>query len=183
MSGVAARSLSIEVMAGRHVAPVRAIDELCYSSPWSAATWRHEIVNPDRHHLVLRLDGKIVGHAGSMRVLDELHIITVAVHPDCRGGGLATGLVLELLDEGIGSGALTATLDVRASAHRTQRLYGRLGFRPAGVRSRYYTDPVDDAIIMWLYDLPSAEIAKRLDRVRAELGCPPGASIERGGTP
>mgnify|MGYP006226130929 FL=1 len=74
-----------------------------------------------------------------------------------------------MLRLGSAAGATAATLEVRAQAHRTQRLYGRLGFAPAGIRSRYYDRPTDDAVIMWLHDLDSPEIVERLDRVAAEL--------------
>ena len=61
------------------------------------------------------------------------------------------------------------TTILRHGAKETRRLYGRLGFAPAGIRSRYYDRPTDDAVIMWLHDLDSPEIVERLDRVAAEL--------------
>ena len=75
----------LEVMAGRHIDAVRGIDDLCYSRPWSAATWRNEVGERTRHHLVARDRDTVVGHAGILFVLDEVHITTVAVHPDRRG--------------------------------------------------------------------------------------------------
>ena len=50
-------------------------------------------------------------------------------------------------------GARRATLEVRASNHEAQRLYSRLGFAPAGVRRRYYSNPVEDAVILWREDV------------------------------
>ncbi|MEM8705812.1 MAG: ribosomal protein S18-alanine N-acetyltransferase [Actinomycetota bacterium] len=158
-----------EPMAGRHVDAVRAIDARCYSRPWSAAQWRTELDADDRAHLVARDGDQLIGHAGTLRVLDEIHITTVAVDPDHEGRGLGTRLCIELLRLGIDAGATAATLEVRAQARRTQRLYGRLGFAPAGIRSRYYDKPTDDAVIMWIHDLDSPEIAERLDRVDGEL--------------
>ncbi|MEC7404112.1 MAG: ribosomal protein S18-alanine N-acetyltransferase, partial [Actinomycetota bacterium] len=158
-------SVVLEPMAGRHVDAVSAIDSRCFSRPWSAAQWRTELTAADRTHLVARDSDQVVAHAGTLRVLDELHITTVAVDPDHEGKGHGTRLCIELLRLGIATGAAAATLEVRAQAHRTQRLYGRLGFAPAGIRSRYYDRPTDDAVIMWLHDLDSPEIVERLDRV------------------
>ena len=170
-------SVVLEPMAGRHVDAVCAIDSRCYSRPWSAAQWRTELAADDRTHLVARDNDHVVAHAGTLRVLDELHITTVAVDPDHEGKGHGTRLCIELLRLGIAAGATAATLEVRAQAHRTQRLYGRLGFAPAGIRSRYYDRPTDDAVIMWLHDLDSPEIGERLDRVADQLDpIPDGAA-------
>ncbi|MCP4222891.1 MAG: GNAT family N-acetyltransferase, partial [Actinomycetia bacterium] len=87
--------LVIETMAGRHIDAVKAVDELCYAAPWSKATWRREITEPSRCHLIARSGPTLIGHAGLLRVLDEAHITTVAVHPDRQGERIGTRLVLE----------------------------------------------------------------------------------------
>ena len=46
-------------------------------------------------------------------------------------------------------GATRATLEVRASNVGARRLYERLGFAVAGLRRRYYTNPEEDALILW----------------------------------
>lgn len=171
--GHCAVSIAIEPMAPRHIDAVVALDERRYSRPWSANQWRTELDADDRTHLIARADRVLIGHAGSLRLLDELHITTVAVDAEHTGQGHATRLCIELLRRGIESGATAATLEVRAQAHRTQRLYARLGFAPAGIRARYYDRPTDDAVIMWLHDLDQPAALERLDRVTAELGAVP----------
>ncbi|MEM9200974.1 MAG: ribosomal protein S18-alanine N-acetyltransferase [Actinomycetota bacterium] len=161
--------LTIEPMAGRHIDAVRSIDEQCYSRPWSAATWRNELASDDRTHMVGRIGDQLVAHAGSLLVVDELHITTVAVAPMAEGNGYGTRLCIDVLRAGHRDGATAATLEVRATARRTQRLYGRLGFAPAGMRPGYYDHPVDDAVIMWLHDLTDPAALERLDRVEVEL--------------
>ena len=85
-------SVVFEPMAGRHVDAVCAIDSRCYSRPWSASQWRTELAADDRTHLVARDNDHVVAHAGTLRVLDELHITTVAVDPDHEGKGHGTRL-------------------------------------------------------------------------------------------
>ena len=46
-------------------------------------------------------------------------------------------------------GAKRATLEVRASNVGARRLYERLGFTVSGSRRNYYTNPVEDALILW----------------------------------
>ena len=159
----------VEPMAGRHIDAVCAIDAQCYSRPWSAPTWRNELAADDRHHLIGRIDDRVVAHAGSLLVVDELHITTVAVDPAVESRGYATRLCLALLRDGRAAGATSATLEVRASHRRTQRLYARLGFAPAGIRSGYYDRPRDDAVIMWLHGLDEAAVDERLADVEHRL--------------
>lgn len=161
--------LTIEPMRGRHLGAVEAIDALVFSRPWSTATWRRELSGDDRRHLVARVGDRVVGHAGTLQVVDEVHVTTVAVHPDEEGRGVASRLVERLLDEAARSGATAATLEVRASHRRTQRLYSRFGFVPAGVRRGYYSQPPDDAIVMWLPDLAGVDVADRLAAIRRDL--------------
>lgn len=159
--------LRLVAMAGRDIDAVRSLDELAYPNPWSAATWRNELSSRDRVHLIA-LDGdELVGHAGLLFVLDEVHVTTVAVAPHREGNGIGSRLVVALLDEARVHGSTAATLEVRAAHQRTQRLYARFGFRPAGLRRDYYSDPADDAIVMWLHDLDGAEAKARIDEVAA----------------
>lgn len=162
-------SLTIEPMADHDVDAVRAIDELVYANPWSVATWGRELGRADRHHIIARDEREIVGHAGLLFVLDEVHLTTVAVHPDRGGAGIGTRLVASLLDAARRHGSTAAALEVRSAHRRTQRIYARFGFRPAGIRREYYSKPVDDAIVMWLHDLDGEAAGARLDRVRDEI--------------
>ena len=173
-------SVVIEAMAGRHVAAVMALDAACYSTPWPPRTWRTELTAGDRRHRVALSGDKaqVVGHAGTLRLGDDLHLTTVAVHADHQGQGIASRLVVGLLHEGRADGAAAAMLEVRASARRTQRLYARLGFAPTGICGCYYSKPTDDAVIMWLPELQSAAAMTRLHLVEAEIG-PWGGSGDR----
>jgi len=164
-------SVQIEIVAmdHDHIDEVIDIDVEVYPKAWSRRLWHRELADPTRTHLVASDAGVIIGHGGIMHVLDEVHLTTVAVAPDRQGSGLATRLILALLDSATAAGSTAITLEVRAANRRAQRLYSRFGFVPSGVRRGYYSDPADDAIIFWLNDLDGVEIAQRLDRVRAEL--------------
>ncbi|MEQ8842430.1 MAG: ribosomal protein S18-alanine N-acetyltransferase [Acidimicrobiales bacterium] len=149
-------------MAPRDIDAVIAIDTVAYPNPWSAATWRKELAAAERLHMVALDGARVVGHAGLLYVLDEVHITTVATAEDRASEGIATALLVRLLTAARDHGATAATLEVRSGSARPQRLYGRFGFRPAGVRRKYYQDPIDDGIVMWLHDLDSEDVARRL---------------------
>ena len=170
-------AVTIRRMRPQDIEAVRAIDTIVYSQPWSGATWRHELSDPQRHHLVATRNQHVIGHAGILFVTEEAHVTTVAVDPADQGRGVATLLVLDLLDEARSRRVDAATLEVRSGDRRAQRIYTRLGFAPAGVRRSYYSDPADDAVVMWLADLGSDHVAQRLEPIRASLqGCGTDAS-------
>lgn len=90
----------------------------------------------------------------------EAHITTLVVAPTHRRRGIAPFLLTALLRRSVERGAVAATLEVRAGNQAARRLYRQFGFAPVGVRRDYYPDGPDgdseDAIIMWLHDLPAA---------------------------
>ena len=81
-------------------------------------------------------------------MVDEGHIITFAVHPDWRRQHIGERLLLAFLDLAAERGAHEATLEVRLSNLPARRLYEKFGFRPVGLRPRYYSDNGEDALIM-----------------------------------
>ena len=68
--------------------------------------------------------------------------------PDYRRQGIASALLARVVEEGAARGSRRATLEVRRSNDPARRLYGRFGFVVAGVRRAYYTNPVEDAIVL-----------------------------------
>ncbi len=169
--------IDIAPLRSADIADVVAIDESCYSEPWSTKVWAAEVAASSRYHVVARLDGAVVGHAGILFVRDVAHVITVAVHPDRHGRGIATTMLLAVVNYARSVGARASALEVRASAYRTQRLYGRLGFVPAGIRRSYYDD-AEDAVVMRLNDLNSAQADARLLRVADELAVKQGSPLQ-----
>jgi ribosomal-protein-alanine N-acetyltransferase len=93
--------------------------------------------------------GAGVGFCSFWRVLDELHINNLAVAPERRRQGVGAALLTRVLQEGARLGATRATLEVRQSNVHARRLYERFGFAVAGVRRGYYTQPVEDALVLW----------------------------------
>lgn len=86
-------------------------------------------------------------------MVDEAHIINVAVDPGHRRLGIARKLVSDLLLKARELGMVCATLEVRASNDAAAKLYEGLGFKQTAVRRSYYPDNKEDAIVMWLYGL------------------------------
>ncbi len=58
--------------------------------------------------------------------------------------------------------ARVVTLEVRLSNAPARALYQRFGFRPVGIRPRYYSDNGEDALIMTTEPLSTPAMTARL---------------------
>ena len=130
---------------------VLAVEQASFTNPWTRAMYEWELQNRAICHvLVVRTaEHPVAGFCSFWLVVDEIHINNVAVLPALRGLGLGTTLMRRVLTEGLRLGAPRATLEVRASNTAARRFYEGLGFRATAVRKRYYSDPEEDALILW----------------------------------
>ena len=132
---------------------VLAIEERAFPQPWSRNFFEKELGAPQACCTVaVRGDDghtELVGYTVSWRVLDELHLLNVAVHADHRGGAIGRRLVEHVLASARATRGRVVYLEVRAGNVSARRLYRRLGFRDLGVRRAYY-GPGQDAIVMEL---------------------------------
>jgi [ribosomal protein S18]-alanine N-acetyltransferase len=143
---------------------VIAIERRAFPTPWSLAMFVLELSKPSGICLAARRQGRLTGYLVCSRYDTVWHIMNVAVDPDERRTGVATGLLGALLGRVDDPGA-RYTLEVRESNLAAIALYERFGFRTAGMRRRYYQDNGEDALIMWrtpatlngsLADIPDA---------------------------
>ncbi len=152
--GAAAPGVVIEPMCREDLLEVLDIEVASFSMPWTEEMFTNELVGGvPGGTLVARpsaLGGRasVVGYVCVWVVSGELHVNNLAVHPHWRRRGIARALVQAALEHGERRGAHVAFLEVRASNVAAQRLYRDLDFEPVGVRPRYYTHPVEDAVIM-----------------------------------
>jgi ribosomal-protein-alanine N-acetyltransferase len=163
--------LRIEPMTLEDLPEVHAIEHASFSTPWPDDAYRSELrTNRLASYLVARADDAIIAFAGTWLLVDEAHIVTFAVHPDWRRRGVGERLLIALLDAALARGAREATLEVRLSNVAARRLYEKYGFRPVGLRPRYYTDNGEDALIMTTEPLAGPDMRDRLERLRAAAG-------------
>jgi len=167
---VALFPIVIEDMTTLDIDAVQVVERASFPVPWPANAFRHELTqNKNAHYIVAREGDRIVGYAGLWLSLDEAHITTFAVLPDYRRRKIGERMLVALFDKSAKLGAEWMTLEVRASNLAAQKLYEKYGFRPAGIRRRYYSDNNEDAIIMWTDRLKDRSVRDRLARLRAAL--------------
>jgi ribosomal-protein-alanine N-acetyltransferase len=130
---------------------VAALEAATFSNPWTRAMLQRELEPPTAARVyVLRLPScDLAAFCSCWVIADELHVNTIAVRDEHRRQGLGRALMEYVLQDAAASGAIRATLEVRRSNLAAQRLYASLGFSTRGVRRQYYTDPAEDALILW----------------------------------
>ncbi|MDE3018795.1 MAG: ribosomal protein S18-alanine N-acetyltransferase [Nitrospirota bacterium] len=130
-----------------------AIEQQSFTAPWTRRMFEAEFQNPFSRLLAARLTsegrpGFIVGYLCWWVVFEEVRLMNLAVEAGRRRQGIAKALVLQALSAAQTEGAERAVLEVRASNLPAVRLYEELGFRHVAVRAQYYTDPIEDAVLM-----------------------------------
>jgi len=153
---------------------VHRIEGASFSVPWPDDAYRSELqANRLASYLVVRSEDAVVAYGGIWLMVDEAHITTFAVDPAWRRQGVGETLLIALLDLALARHAREATLEVRLSNVPARRLYEKYGFRPVGLRPRYYSDNGEDALIMTTGPLTGAEMRGRIAALRAALAAAP----------
>lgn len=132
------------------VPQVAAIENICFSEPWSETAYMEACAKEDYLYLAaVNEAGNAVGMCGLLIGPFEAEVMNVAVHPDYRGHGIAGQLMTALIKAGEERGVREFTLEVRAGNAPAIHVYEAHGFVGEGIRPRFYSKPVEDALIMW----------------------------------
>ena len=143
--------MRIEKMTADCLNAVAALEEECFSHPWSKQSLSESLENENSVFLVAVEDGKIVGYVGMEVIVDEGYIFNVAVSADYRRRGVGYALVRELVTYGMKNSLCFITLEVRQSNAAAISLYSKFGFIRAGERKNYYSAPEENAVLMTKY--------------------------------
>jgi len=150
---------------------VHRIESASFPTPWPDYAFRQEIqTNRLAHYLIVRAGDETIGYSGMWLMVDEAHVTTFAVLPGWRRRGAGATLMLALMHLAVELNARMVTLEVRLSNHPARALYAGFGFRPVGIRPRYYSDNNEDALIMTTAPLGSAEMKERLADLEQRYG-------------
>ena len=126
------------------------VEEASFHSPTTREWYESELQRPDVCfvYVIRTTQHPVAGFCAFWKVADQIHINNLAIRPELRGRGLGRRLLAHVLGDAARLGAPSATLEVRRSNERARRLYETAGFKLAGVRTSYYTNPIEDALIL-----------------------------------
>ena len=134
------------------------IEEQSGLSRWGWAAYYAELQGGNRDlmliakpaHGAVEDSGPIAGYIVARETAGELHINNVAVRPEFRRRGIGESLLNRVIEEARRRKANAAFLEVRSANHAAQALYEKSGFRAIARRTNYYSEPLEDAVVMTL---------------------------------
>ncbi len=164
------KEIHIRHMTKADAAQAAAIESVCFPDPWSQESFEASLLLPYATYYVAEMavdaemdinaeetcngtalwHHRIVGICGIRKIMGEGEITNVAVLPSHRRCGIAESMLTCLLEESRAEGVDDFTLEVRSGNAPAIRLYESLGFAAEGTRPRFYRNPQEDALIMWL---------------------------------
>lgn len=127
---------------------VMEIERELFHVPWTREGFFTFLTREDAMFLVVEEKEQILGYCGLLMVLDEGDITNVAVRRDRQKEGIGNFLMESLIRLAAERGVTTIHLEVRIGNGRAIRLYERNGFTRDGIRKGYYSDPIEDALLM-----------------------------------
>jgi len=128
---------------------VAAAEQRIHPFPWTRGNFADSLAAGHDAWLALE-NGRMIGYAVMMRVLDEVHLLNISVLPELQRCGRGSALLMQLFDLARGQAATRMLLEVRPGNVSGQALYRRHGFVEIGRRSDYYPahEGREDAIVM-----------------------------------
>jgi [ribosomal protein S18]-alanine N-acetyltransferase len=126
------------------------IEKSSFTTPWSETLFHNEILNSGSVCRVARINGQVAGYLFGQVILDEGHILNLAVRREQRKKGIASLLIQDMIGIMRNRNCRSVFLETRISNEQARSIYEKFGFTIIGTRREYYVAPVEDAVILTL---------------------------------
>jgi ribosomal-protein-alanine N-acetyltransferase len=143
--------LNYEPMAESDLEEVLELEHEVYSHPWSRGNFIDSLASGYQAWILRDPSLALLGYFVVMPVVDEAHLLNVAVSAERQGQGLGYLLLNQAVACARGLGLESVLLEVRPSNVRALDIYQRYGFQTIGRRKDYYPaadSAREDAIVM-----------------------------------
>lgn len=124
-------------MTAADVASVMVIERQAYPFPWTSGNFLDSL-KAGYTMRVLKERGVMIGYVVWMQVVDEVHLLNIALSPARQGRGLGAWMMRQLMAWVRELAIDQILLEVRPSNTAAIRLYRKLGFQEIGLRKGYY---------------------------------------------
>jgi ribosomal-protein-alanine N-acetyltransferase len=118
-------------------------------SPWKYQTFLSSF-EVGHKGLICKQDDQIIGFIIFSPINPEAHILSISVKKEMQLKGIGTLLLKSMLDQCKVMNYKKIFLEVRVSNNQAINFYEKLGFSKDAIRSNYYTDNSEDALLMSL---------------------------------
>ena len=140
--------LEIRIAKEQEIEEIARLEQEIFPDPWSLTALRDTWNQKQAQILGAWLDGQMAGYVIVYFAADESEIARIAVDEKFRRQGVAGALLDEMERVLAGKGIARLMLDVRKSNAAALRFYLSRGFKEDGVRKNFYTNPIEDDILM-----------------------------------
>jgi len=135
------------------LAEILEIEKACHARPWDEKAFNIEIskfFSGLSFFFAARdkASDRLLGYAIADKIADYAHISNVAVAPEFRKNGIATGLLKQVERQVFAAGLSSLTLEVRDNNEAALEMYKKFGYEIKGRRPKFYEDKYD-GLIMW----------------------------------
>lgn len=150
-----ATEFMVRELEARDVPTLRVLLAAWVPAHWSSSGIENALVSAHQFRvLTFRAAGneELAGIAEYQQIVDEGHLLGIAIVPAMQRRGLGMQLLLAVLDEMRGHGCQRCLLEVRRSNSAGHALYKRAQFKLDGTRKDYYPpllpgQPREDALL------------------------------------
>ena len=139
--------IEIALAKKEHLSLIASLERATFSSPWSEKSLEF-FLEELNFCVVLLNDGKLASYCTVSTVLDEAQIINVATDIRLKRLGFAESVLKAVFDECVRRSITSISLEVRESNESAIALYKKLGFEVLGKRKNFYTEPIENALVM-----------------------------------
>jgi len=131
------------------LARVCAIEQASFNDPWLPVLLQAELQpDPLRLCLVAEREGTLLAYLMSWHMGERLHLLNIAVEVSVRRTGLGTRLLRAAAVAAARNRLVEMTLEVRRSNAAARGFYRQLGFVETGLRTGYYPNNEEDAVLL-----------------------------------
>lgn len=117
---------------------------------WERTEYEKEIANPNALVFVAIESENVLGFIATRLITSVIEILNIAVSPLKRRRGTGNLLLQQVLQIAREKQITESWLEVRESNYSAQKFYIFHGYEVVGRRKNYYSNPLDDAILMTL---------------------------------
>ena len=142
--------LTFEPMLIKDLHEVYFIEQSVFSYHWNYRNFMSSVAQEDDGWVMRNEAGKLIGYFILQEIVDEMHLLKIAVDRNFHGQGYGRLLMDKAVEVAREAEMESVLLEVRSSNEPAVELYKKTGFATIGVRKGYYVDPKEDALVMRL---------------------------------
>lgn len=139
----------IRLMEPCHLEQTAWLEKVCFSENWSYQLLEAGIHSSYDIYYVWEQEGRILGYCCLRLLAGEGEIQRIAVLPEYRRLGIGRKMMEAMVNYATKNKVYAISLEVRESNFAARKLYESFGFAAEAVRTGYYHNPLEDALIMW----------------------------------